>query len=271
MLGPAGRVGLLGGRVLALGFAVAAAAAVVMARRACSGISTAAPTGSEPERAATRRGALARSAPDGLRPYHAVAVVGLAYLLYVGCESGVAGWIPAQLVALDYSARFATAVTSGFWAAMTLGRLVAAPLSRVVASHRIVLVACLLLTLALALTAVPAVAPACYVVAGCAAGPIFPIGLDWVVATFTSYRPATSWALTGAFAGGIVGPAAVAGGVSAAGLHAIPAVLTALSGATFLAFLAVCDPRRAPSAEVHATAGETSRGHKAGGWALVAG
>ena len=107
------------------------------------------------------------------------------------------------------------------------------------ASHRIVLVACLLLTLALALTAVPAVAPACYIVAGCAAGPIFPIGLDWVVATFTSYRPATSWALTGAFAGGIVGPAAVAGGVSAAGLHAIPAVLTALSGATFLAFLAV--------------------------------
>ena len=235
VLGPAA-VGLLGVRVLTLGFAVAAAAAVVMAVGVL-GISTASPAGSEPERAASAAGGPARRKTG--RPYRAVAVVGLAYLLYVGCESGVAGWIPAQLVALDYSARFATAVTSGFWAAMTVGRLAAAPLSRVVASHRIVLVACLLLTLALALTAVPAVAPAGYVVAGCAAGPIFPIGLDWVAATFTGYRPATSWALTGAFAGGIVGPAAVAGAVSAVGLHTIPAVLTALSGATFLAFLAV--------------------------------
>ncbi len=69
---------------------------------------------------------------------------------------------------------------------------------------------------------VPAPASACYVVAGWAAGPIFPIGLDWVAATFTGYRPATSWALTGAFVGGIVGPAAAAGGVSVAGLHTIP-------------------------------------------------
>jgi FHS family glucose/mannose:H+ symporter-like MFS transporter len=235
VLGPAA-VGVLGVRALTLGFAVAAAAAVVMAVGVL-GISTAAPAASEPERAASADGAPGRRRTG--RPYRAVAVVGLAYLLYVGCESGVAGWIPAQLVALGYSARLGTAVTSGFWAAMTLGRLVAAPLSRAVASHRIVLVSCLLLTLALALTMVPAIAPACYVAAGCAAGPIFPIGLDWVAATFAGYRPATSWALTGSFAGGVVGPAAVAGVVSVTGLHAVPAVLTALSGATFLAFLAV--------------------------------
>ena len=250
VLGPAA-VGVLGGRALTLGFAVAAVAAAAMAAGVL-GISTAAPAGStadgEPERAASHAGGPRRRRTA--RPYRAVAVVGLAYLLYVGCESGIAGWIPAQLVALDYSARLATAVTSGFWAAMTLGRLVAAPLSRVVASHRIVLAACLLLTLALALTAVPAIAPACYVAAGCAAAPIFPIGLDWVAATFTSYRPATSWALTGAFAGGIVGPAAVAGAVSAAGLHAIPAVLTALAAATTLAFLVIrrtAPPRVTPA------------------------
>jgi MFS transporter, FHS family, glucose/mannose:H+ symporter len=235
VFGPAA-VGVLGVRVLTLGFAIAAAAAAAMAVGVL-GISTAAPTGSEPERAASTAGSPGRRRTG--RPYHAVAVVGLAYLLYVGCESGVAGWIPAQLVALDYSARLATAVTSGFWAAMTVGRLAAAPLSRAFASHSIVLVSCLLLTLALALTTVPAIAPACYVAVGCAAGPIFPIGLDWVAATFTAYRPATSWALTGSFAGGIVGPAAVAGVVSVAGLHAVPVVLTALAGATFLAFFAV--------------------------------
>jgi MFS transporter, FHS family, glucose/mannose:H+ symporter len=181
----------------------------------------------------------------GLRRYAGVAVVGLAYLLYVACESGVAGWIPAHLEAFRYSARFGAIVTSGFWGAMTIGRLAAAPASRVMPARRIVLAACPVLALALALTAVRAIAPACYVVAGFAAAPIFPMGLDWVAATFTSYRPATSWALTGSFAGGIVGPAVVAGVVSVAGLYAVPAVLTSLAVATGVAFLAIRRPPRA--------------------------
>lgn len=168
-----------------------------------------------------------------------MALVALAFLLYVGCESAVAGWIPAHLVALGYRPRLATAVTSGFWAAMTAGRLLTAPLSRSVAASRMVLAGCALLALALALTAVPAMAPACYVVAGFAAAPIFPVGLDWVAATFTGYHPATSWALVASFAGGIAGPAAVAGVVSVAGLHAVPAVLTGFAAATALAFLAI--------------------------------
>ena len=117
--------------------------------------------------------------------------------------------------------------------------LVTVPLSRAVAASRIVLAACPLLTLALALTAVRTIAPACYVAAGFIAAPIWPIGLDWVVAKFPGYRSATSWALTAAFAGGIAGPAIVAGVVSIAGLHAVPAVLAAFAGATTLAFLAI--------------------------------
>ena len=157
------------------------------------------------------------------RPSRVVVLVALAFLLYVGCEASVAGWIPAHLVALGYPSRLATAVTSGFWAAMVVGRLVTVPLSRAVAASRIVLAACPLLTLALALTAVRTIAPACYVAAGFIAAPIWPIGLDWVVAKFPGYRSATSWALTAAFAGGIAGPAIVAGVVSIAGLHAVPA------------------------------------------------
>ena len=173
------------------------------------------------------------------RPSRVVVLVALAFLLYVGCEASVAGWIPAHLVALGYPSRLATAVTSGFWAAMVVGRLVTVPLSRAVAASRIVLAACPLLTLALALTAVRTIAPACYVAAGFIAAPIWPIGLDWVVAKFPGYRSATSWALTAAFAGGIAGPAIVAGVVSIAGLHAVPAVLAAFAGATTLAFLAI--------------------------------
>jgi MFS transporter, FHS family, glucose/mannose:H+ symporter len=230
VLGPA-IVGWLGLRALTVGFAVAAGWALAMAAGVL-GITTAGGGGAE-------RGAGRPVRRRVRRPSWVVVLVALAFLLYVGCEASVAGWIPAHLVALGYPSRLATAVTSGFWAAMVVGRLVTVPLSRAVAASRIVLAACPLLTLALALAAVPAIAPACYVAAGFIAAPIWPIGLDWVVATFPGHRSATSWALTSAFAGGIAGPAAVAGVVSIAGVHAVPAVLTSFAGATTLAFLAI--------------------------------
>jgi MFS transporter, FHS family, glucose/mannose:H+ symporter len=248
VLGPA-IIGWLGLRALTVGFAVAAGWACVMAAGVL-GISTAVPAGGGPADVGGGRGGaegaggVDRSAGRPVRrrarrPSWVVVLVALAFLLYVGCEASVAGWIPAHLVALGYPSRLATAVTSGFWAAMVVGRLVTVPLSRAVAASRIVLAACPLLTLALALAAVPAIAPGCYVAAGFIAAPIWPIGLDWVVATFPGHRSATSWALTAAFAGGIAGPATVAGVVSIAGIHAVPAVLTAFAGATTLGFLAI--------------------------------
>ena len=236
VLGPA-IVGWLGLRALTVGFAVAAGWAWAMAAGVL-GISTAAPADEGLADAAASRADRPRRRRAG-RPSWVVVLVALAFLLYVGCEASVAGWIPAHLVALGYRSRLATAATSGFWAAMVIGRLVTVPLSRAVAASRIVLAACPLLTLALALAVVPALAPACYVAAGFIAAPIWPIGLDWVVATFPGHRSATSWALTAAFAGGIAGPATVAGVVSIAGVHAVPAVLTAFAGATTLAFLAI--------------------------------
>jgi FHS family glucose/mannose:H+ symporter-like MFS transporter len=256
VLGPA-IVGWLGLRALTVGFALAACWAWAMAAGVL-GITTAPParggSGGDAEGAGgadgdADGGAEGAGGADGDadgprwrragRPSRVVVLVALAFLLYVGCEASVAGWIPAHLVALGYPSRLATAVTSGFWAAMVVGRLVTVPLSRAVAASRIVLAACPLLTLALALTAVRTIAPACYIAAGFIAAPIWPIGLDWVVAKFPGYRSATSWALTAAFAGGIAGPAIVAGVVSIAGLHAVPAVLAAFAGATTLAFLAI--------------------------------
>ena len=73
--------------------------------------------------------------------------------------------------------------------------------------------------------------------AGLAAAPIFPIGLDWLAAAFPRDGPATSWALIGSFAGGIAGPAAVAGVVWLIGVPAVPAVLSSLAAATTLAFV----------------------------------
>jgi MFS transporter, FHS family, glucose/mannose:H+ symporter len=243
---------VLGSRTLVLGFAVASVFACAMSV-SLTGISTAPPAadpqpdrpdpgdlgdrgnwGSRVDRGGRvdrgdRRQARARRHPG-------LAVAALGYLLYVGCEAGTAGWIPAHLESFRYSAPFATGVTSGFWGAMAVGRILAAPASRAVAAHRMVLAACSLLAITLALTAVPAIAPVCYVAAGLAAAPIFPIGLDWLAATFPRDGPATSWALIGSFAGGIAGPAAVAAVVWLIGVPAVPAVLSSLAAATTLAF-----------------------------------
>jgi MFS transporter, FHS family, glucose/mannose:H+ symporter len=135
---------------------------------------------------------------------------------------------------------------------MAVGRILAVPASRTVAAHRMVLAVCPLLAITLALAAIPAIAPVCYVAAGLAAAPIFPIGLDWLAAAFPRDGPATSWALIGSFAGGIVGPAAVAAVVSAIGLPAVPAVLSSLAAAAALAFVGLrskvarCETQTAP-------------------------
>jgi MFS transporter, FHS family, glucose/mannose:H+ symporter len=223
---------VLGGRVLVLGFAVASVFACAMAA-SLIGISVTAPAADpRPRRPDRADRGLARA-----RGHPGVVVAALGYLFYVGCEAGTAGWIPAHLEAFHYSPRFATGVTSGFWGAMAAGRILAVPANRTVAAHRMVLAACPLLAITLALTAVPAIAPFCYVAAGLAAAPIFPIGLDWLAAAFPRDGPATSWALVGSFVGGIVGPAAVAAAVSAAGLHAVPAVLSSLAAAATVAFV----------------------------------
>jgi len=231
VLGPVA-AGVLGSRTLVLGFAIVSVMACAMAV-SLAGISVTPPAADpRPERPDRGQAGQARA-----RRHPGVAVAALGYLLYVGCEAGTAGWIPAHLESFRYSPRFATGVTSGFWGAMAVGRILGVPASRTVAAHRMVLAACPLLVITLALTAVPAIAPVCYVAAGLAAAPIFPIGLDWLAAAFPRDGPATSWALIGSFAGGIVGPAAVAAVVSAIGLHAVPAVLSSLAAAAALAFV----------------------------------
>jgi len=222
---------VLGGRTLVLGFAVASVFACAMSV-SLTGISTTPPAADpHPDRPDRGDAGQARA-----RRHPGMAVAALGYLLYVGCEAGTAGWIPAHLESFRYSPQFATGVTSGFWGAMAVGRILAAPASRTVAAHRMVLAACALLAITLALAAIPAIAPVCYVAAGLAAAPIFPIGLDWLAAAYPRDGPATSWALIASFAGGIAGPAAVAAVVAVIGLPAVPAVLGSLAAATTLAF-----------------------------------
>jgi fucose permease len=224
---------------LTYGFAVAAALACVLA------------AGQRGLVAAPARGP-AKSLPGpanrrSLRPtseHRTLARLGLAYLCYVGAETGTAGWIVAHLSALGYSARLATAVTSGFWLAMTIGRLCMAPLSNIVTLRHIVLTSTALLAVCLAVAAIPVLAPAAYIAAGLAAAPIFPMGLAWAAETWPGDHRTASWALTASMLGGVVGPAIIAGAVSATSVTVVPVAVSGFAALTFVMLLSIRAPGR---------------------------
>jgi fucose permease len=228
-------VSTLKGETLTYGFATAAALACLLAVGQ-RGVRAAAPprVADEPPSASGRTRSVKRTLERGT-----LVRLGLVYLCYVGAESGTAGWIVAHLSALGYSARLATAVTSGFWLAMTIGRLCAAPLGSVVALRHIVLAATALLALCLAVATIPVLAPAAYVGAGLAAAPIFPMGLAWAAETWPGDHRTASWALTASMLGGVVGPAIIAGAVSATDVTVVPAALSIFAALTFVTLLSI--------------------------------
>jgi MFS transporter, FHS family, glucose/mannose:H+ symporter len=239
-------VSALQARTLTYGFAAAAGLACVLAagQRGLRAAPARGPDKSRPARA--NRRSLKLTSEHGM-----LARLGLAYLCYVSAEAGTAGWIVAHLSALGYSAHLATAVTSGFWLALTIGRLCMAPLGNVVTLRHIVLASTALLAVSLAVAAIPVIAPAAYVAAGLAAAPIFPMGLAWAAETWPGDHRTASWALTASMLGGVVGPAVVAGAVSATTVTVVPVVLSGFAALTFVMLLSI---------RAHARAGQPSPG-----------
>jgi MFS transporter, FHS family, glucose/mannose:H+ symporter len=122
---------------------------------------------------------------------------------------------------------------------LTIGRLCAAPLGNVVALRHIVLAATALLALCLAVATIPVLAPAAYVAAGLAAAPIFPMGLAWAAETWPGDHRTALWALTASMLGGVVGPAIIAGAVSATSVTVVPAALSTFAALTFVTLLSI--------------------------------
>jgi len=179
--------------------------------------------------------------------WRTAAPFGLAYLSYVGCESGIAGWAPAYLSGLGHSAHLASTTTSAFWGALTAGRLCLIPLSRHASPRRIVLATAPALLACVALTAITAIAPVAFAAAGLAAAPIFPAGLAWAARCASSDQRAIAWALTWSMAGGVAGPGGIAAATAATSVEAVPAVLMALAAACCAGFLAVPAGRGQPA------------------------
>jgi MFS transporter, FHS family, glucose/mannose:H+ symporter len=150
-------------------------------------------------------------------------------LVYVGIESGVGTWEATDLIAAGFSAQFAAAATSLYWAAFTLGRVIAAPFAMRLSSPQLLIAALGMTTLMLGLVAVHAYPPLTFALVGLFAGPIFPVVLSWLARVVPNTKNAITYAILGTVCGYSIFPAALGGLIGVAGLGSLPLGMAACS------------------------------------------
>ncbi|MFB9904622.1 MFS transporter [Allokutzneria oryzae] len=153
----------------------------------------------------------------------------LAYICYIGTESGIAAWLPTHLTADGMALETAATFATGFWGATIVGRVVSGVLSRWLPVSAILLGSGVLICLAIGLTTIPAVAPLAYVLVGVGVGPVYPCGVAWLAELEPGRPRTTSWLLMSAMIGGVVFPPLVGSTITAFGTSSIPAVLGVLA------------------------------------------
>jgi fucose permease len=158
------------------------------------------------------------------------------YLLFPGTEASFANWMPTHLFSL-LPAAVASTVVSGYWLTFTVGRLVAVPISMRVRPGTLVGGAIILALIATVAATVDALAPAAYLVAGLAMGPVFPGGLSWLRHRYPQRAGEVGSIIIAAGGiGGMIIPPMIGYIVEARGVPAIAVTLaTLLSGAVVLA------------------------------------
>jgi len=148
------------------------------------------------------------------------------YFLYVGSEVGSGTWSTTHL-ANSLGPAGAASVTALFWGALTVGRLLAVPLSIRFSAPRVVIIAAMLGSAALALTHATPLAPLGYGLAGLFLAPLFPTGLAWLQRLYpTRAAQVSSIVIASANFGGVVIPPLIGLAIEATSTAIIPSLLT---------------------------------------------
>ncbi|WOX13451.1 MFS transporter [Streptomyces sp. N50] len=170
------------------------------------------------------------------------------YILNVAVEAGVGGWEPTHLETVGYPATVAASATSVYWLMMTAGRFLVVPITMRHAPERILAVCAAGMTVCLLLTLVEGAAPVAYAGVGLFIAPVFPTGLSWLNTALPQARRAGAWVIAASNVGGVAAPPLLGVGIEASGIHAVPWLLTLLSGASLLATVHLIRlTRRSPS------------------------
>lgn len=161
----------------------------------------------------------------------------VAFIFYVGVETGVGGWMPSHLESVGLRSLEAASITSGFWLALAIGRLLAALIPDRVPPGLIVISGTATASVALLVALNGQAAPIAYVVTGLAIAPIFPTALVWLAKLRPGDSRATSWMFPATMVGGGVIPPAIGIAIAWLGIGWAPAVLSAVAVVSLAAFL----------------------------------
>lgn len=157
------------------------------------------------------------------------------YILNVAVEAGVGGWEPTHLETVGYSATVAASATSVYWLMMTVGRFLVVPITLRYAPERILAVCAAGMTACLLLALIPGAAPVAYAGVGLFIAPVFPTGLPWLNQALPGAKRAGAWVIAASMIGGVAAPPLLGVGIEASGIHAVPWLLTVLSGGSLVA------------------------------------
>lgn len=161
----------------------------------------------------------------------------VAFVFYVGVETGVGGWMPSHLESVGLPSLEAASITSGFWLAMAVGRLLAALIPDSVPPRLVVISGSAIGAIALLVAVSGPAAPIAYVVTGFAIAPIFPTALVWLAKLRPGDSRATSWMFPATMLGGGAIPPAIGIAIGWFGVQWAPAVLSAVAAIALMAFL----------------------------------
>jgi MFS transporter, FHS family, glucose/mannose:H+ symporter len=166
-----------------------------------------------------------------------VAIFLVAFIFYVGVETGVGGWMPSHLESIGLRSLEAASITSGFWLALAVGRLLAAVIPDRWSPGLVVISGCAIACVALLVALSGPLAPTAYIVAGFAIAPIFPTAIVWLAKLRPGDSRATSWLFPATMLGGGAIPPAIGIAIAWLGIAWAPAILSAVAVITLAAFL----------------------------------
>jgi len=166
-----------------------------------------------------------------------IAIFIVAFIFYVGVETGVGGWMTSHLESVGIRSLEAASLTSGFWLAMAVGRVMAALIPDSVPPPAIVIAGSAIASIALLVALSGRAAPIAYLVTGFAIAPIFPTALVWLAKLRPGDSRSTSWMFPATMVGGGVIPPAIGIAIAWLGIQWAPAVLAGVAAVGLAAFL----------------------------------
>jgi FHS family glucose/mannose:H+ symporter-like MFS transporter len=165
-----------------------------------------------------------------------VAMFVVAFIFYVGVETGVGGWMPSHLESVGLRSLEAASITSGFWLAFAIGRLLAALIPDRVPPRIVVISSATLASVVLLVALSGRAAPIAYIVTGLVIAPIFPTALVWLARLRPGDSRATSWMFPATMVGGGVIPPTIGVAIASLGIGWTPAILATVAVTMLAAF-----------------------------------